>query len=215
LLGMLHERYLVNLPRLKKDKSEWYDTSSLRLRWLWCSWMSKVFGWKETRPEGHPKGLSVDVYIVLREKIFSIPKVERNVVARSSTKVAGKALPLQGGSIRHSPTCCLYSGPSTSGTFGSGGCGVMTPAAGCGCRGSTCISVGSGGVGLYPRAGSTSGASVAMAKCLHPGYEVGGATGREWLQAMRVCGFLDGKIPSYGQRIPPSASLLGPLSISL
>jgi hypothetical protein len=123
------------------------------LRWLWCSCLSKLLGWKETHPEGHPNGMSADVYKALRKKIFPIPKVERNVIARSSTEVAGKALPSQGGSIRHSPTCCLHSGPSTGGTFDSGGYGVITPTAGCGCRGSTYISVGSGGAGLHLGAG--------------------------------------------------------------
>jgi hypothetical protein len=91
LLGMLHERYLVSLPRLKKDKTVWCNTSSLRLRWLWCEWVGKLLGWKETRLEGHPNGLSAEVHATLRDKIFPIPKIERDEPVRGSKVAAAQS----------------------------------------------------------------------------------------------------------------------------
>jgi hypothetical protein len=82
LIGMLHESYLLSLPRLKKDKSAIGDTSPQRLRWLWCSWGAKILGWGARRPEGHPDGFSVEVYTALRQKVFPFPKVERDAAGR-------------------------------------------------------------------------------------------------------------------------------------
>jgi hypothetical protein len=77
LLGMLHERYLVSLPRLKRDTTEIYNTSPQQLQWLWYSWASKLLGWKQRRPEGHTNGFSPAVYAALRNIMYPFPKVER------------------------------------------------------------------------------------------------------------------------------------------
>jgi hypothetical protein len=96
LLGMLDERYLLSLPRLKRDKSELCDTSPNRLRWLWIAWVAKLLGWKDRRPEGHPTGFSAEVYTDLREKVFPFPKVERD--ERGLRVPAGGQRPECGGS---------------------------------------------------------------------------------------------------------------------
>jgi hypothetical protein len=82
LIGMLHESYLLSLPRLKKDTSSYGDSSPTRLRWLWCAWGAKILGWGEVREEGHPEGFSSDIHTALREKIFPFPKVERDSSGR-------------------------------------------------------------------------------------------------------------------------------------
>jgi hypothetical protein len=122
LLGMLYERYLVNLPRLKRDKFEWCDTSSLRLRWLWCEWVGKLLGWKESRAEGHPDGLSTEVHSALRDKIFPIPKIERDEVGRVSKVAAGQCVAAQGGSTSTSVACCIHGGATAPGNTGGAGC---------------------------------------------------------------------------------------------
>jgi hypothetical protein len=118
LLGMLHERYLVSLPRLKRDKTEWCDTSSLRLRWLWCEWVGKLLGWKETRLEGHPNGLSAEVHATLRDKIFPIPKIERDEPVRGSKVAAAQSNAMQGGCS--SFACCIHGGGAAREKIGSG-----------------------------------------------------------------------------------------------
>jgi hypothetical protein len=173
LFGMLHERYLMNLPRLKRDKNEWCDTSSLRLRWLWCQWVGKLLGWKESRLEGHPNDLSAEVYTALREKVFPIPKVERDVVAKASTAALAQPLLTPGGSTYSTSGCCLHSGRCAAGTFGSGGAAVNT---GAGCVGS---------------ARGTPGASGSSSKHLPPGFDDGSHTRRAWLEGMHERGYLD------------------------
>jgi hypothetical protein len=168
MLGMFHERYLVNLPRLKRDKTEWCDTSSRRLRWLWCSWVSKLLGWKESRPEGHPNGLSAEVYTALREKKIPIPKVERDEVEKARKQAA--TVQAQGGSSSHGPGCCIH---CTAGTFGCPGSpgksSKHTPEHG------SCMSISAG-------AGS---------KHLDPGSEPDGPTRRAWIKGMQQQGYLD------------------------
>jgi hypothetical protein len=44
---------------------------------------AKLLGWQDARPEGHPDGLSDVVYAALRDKIFLLPKVERDHAGRS------------------------------------------------------------------------------------------------------------------------------------
>jgi hypothetical protein len=64
LLGILHERYIVRLPRLKKDKSEMFNTSPQNLHWLWHSWATNYF--------------STEVHAALYKVVFPFPKVERH-----------------------------------------------------------------------------------------------------------------------------------------
>jgi hypothetical protein len=82
LLGMLHESYLLSLPRLKTDSSPLCDSSPTCLRWLWVAWAAKILRWPELRPEGDPEGFSAEVYSALREKVFPFPKVERDDAGR-------------------------------------------------------------------------------------------------------------------------------------
>jgi hypothetical protein len=89
LLGMLHERYIVSLPRLRRDTAELCNTSPQRLRWLWCSWAAKLLGWKERLLEGHAKGFSAEVYTILREIVFPFPKIERDSVDRQASSSHG------------------------------------------------------------------------------------------------------------------------------
>jgi hypothetical protein len=76
MLGMLNERYIVNLPRLKRDKTQLCDTSPQYLHWLWIYWTAKLLNWKDRHFEGQLKGFFSEIYAALRENVFPFPKIE-------------------------------------------------------------------------------------------------------------------------------------------
>jgi hypothetical protein len=133
LLGMLDGRYIVSLPRLKRDKTELCNRSPQHLRWLWVSWAAKLLGWKDSRPEGHPDGFSAEVYTDLKAKVFPFPKVERDekglkVVAAvvtwdssvgSSTFHYSVHCPLQSGRSGQSTQRCSHRGGRSTLHIGS------------------------------------------------------------------------------------------------
>lgn len=78
MLSMLDADYLVSLPKLAGDKTEYfhYDRSPENLVHLWCSWGRTILGWAKHRGEGHKRGFSSQVYAALQECVFTFPKEE-------------------------------------------------------------------------------------------------------------------------------------------
>jgi hypothetical protein len=63
LLEMLHERYIISLPRLKRDKNKLCNRSPKHLSWLWYFEVAKLLDCKERQLEGHPNSFYFKLYI--------------------------------------------------------------------------------------------------------------------------------------------------------
>jgi hypothetical protein len=63
------------------------------------------------------------VYVVLQDKIFQIPKVERDAPARGSEVALAQSLASQGGCRSGNGACCIHEGATTSRKIRSVGCG--------------------------------------------------------------------------------------------
>jgi hypothetical protein len=126
LFAMFNESYLLRLPRLKRDKSQAFDTSPEHLRWLWITWAAKLLGWKERQPEGHYRGFAPEVYSALRERIFPFPKIEcqgngeEPTAASASNQRAGRRVQYVHAGKRMPNSPARQSGQSVHGTVTRG-----------------------------------------------------------------------------------------------